>query len=167
VIAATSFGGVFLPLLAEHADALLYIAAAVPEPGRSVRDQFADDPSMFAPGWVEVGRRWFDESQREVLAREFLFHDCDEARAAWALPTVETFHTQHLVTEPNPMTAWPSIPAVSIVCMHDRTITPGWQERTSERLGMKTVILDAGHCPHVSQPEAVASIASAIIRRVS
>jgi hypothetical protein len=54
--------GVFLPLVAQVRDCalLVFLAAVIPEPGKSVRDQFAEDPGMFSRDWIEAGPRWFD-----------------------------------------------------------------------------------------------------------
>jgi pimeloyl-ACP methyl ester carboxylesterase len=161
VLVGHSFSGVFLPLVARARDCgrLVFLAAAIPEPGKSVRDQFAEDPGMFSRGWIESGSRWFDKSQQASLAREFLFHDCDAETLAWALRSVELFDTRHLVSQPAPFEKWPGVPAASIVATHDRTLTADWGRRMSRRvLGREAIEIEAGHCPHVSHPEEVARI---------
>jgi pimeloyl-ACP methyl ester carboxylesterase len=161
IIVGHSFSGVFLPLVAQKRDCalLVFLAAVIPEPGKSVRDQFAEDPGMFSREWIEAGPRWFDESLQKSLALEFLFHDCDRETLPWALGTVELFDTRHLVTQTAPFTTWPSVPAVSIVSANDRTLTADWGRRTSRRmLGRETIEIHAGHCPHVSQPGIVADL---------
>ena len=161
VVAAHSFSGVFLPLVAQRIECalLVILAAVVPEPGKSVRQQFDGDPGMFSPDWIRAGPRWFDRQERERLAREFLFHDCDEATLPWALGTVDLFDTRHLVSQPAPFESWPSVPTASIVATHDRTLTADWGRRISRRvLGQEPIEIEAGHCPHVSQPERTASI---------
>ena len=158
VIAAHSFSGVFLPLLGDFADLLVFVAALIPAPGRSVRDQFAADPSMLLPEWVAAGSRWFDPHEHEALAREFLFHDCDEATLPWALGTVDPFDTRHLITEPSPIEQWPDVRCASIICTGDRTVNPEWSRRAARRIGAETVEMDAGHCPQTSRPVEVAAI---------
>jgi pimeloyl-ACP methyl ester carboxylesterase len=161
VVVGHSFSGVFLPLVAHLRDCglLVFLAAVIPEPGKSVRDQFTEDPEMFSRDWIEAGPRWFDRSLQAALAEEFLFHDCDEVTLPWALRTVELFDTRHLVTQPAPFTRWPSVPAASIVSTNDRTLTADWGRRVSRRvLGREPVEIKAGHCPHVSQPGEVADI---------
>jgi pimeloyl-ACP methyl ester carboxylesterase len=161
VVVAHSFSGVFLPLIAERAPLahLVFLAAVIPEPGKSVRTQFLEDPGMFNPAWIEAGARWFAGAPTEPLARELLLHDCDEATLAWGLGVIELFDTRHLVVEPAPFTAWPDTATASIVATGDRTVTADWIRRTARRvLGVESVEIDAGHCPHVSQPERVASI---------
>lgn len=161
VVVGHSFSGVFLPLVAQVRDCalLVFLAAVIPEPGKSVRDQFAEDPGMFSRDWTEAGSRWFDRSQQESLAQEFLFHDCNEETLPWALSTLELFDTRHLVTQPAPFTRWPNVATASIVSTNDRTLTADWGRRVSRRvLGRDTIEIQAGHCPHVSQPGAVAGI---------
>ena len=168
VVVGHSFSGVFLPLVAQVRECALmvFLAAVIPEPGKSVRDQFAEDPGMFSRDWIDAGPRWFDRSQQERLAQEFLFHDCDRETLPWALRTVEVFDTRHLVTEPAPFTRWPGVPAVSIVATNDRTLTADWGRRVSRRvLGRETLEIQAGHCPHVSQPGEVADILDRLAAR--
>jgi len=168
VVVGHSVSGAFLPLVPQvRACALLvFLAAVIPEPGKSVRDQLAEDPSMFSPDWIEAGARWFDASQQERLAKEFLFHDCDEETLSWALRTVELLDTRRLVTQAARFARWPSVPAVSIVATLDRTLSPDWGRRISRRvLGREAIEIQAGHCPHVSQPGAIADILERLAAR--
>lgn len=161
VVVAHSFSGVFLPLVAELRECalLVFLAAVVPEPGKSVRSQFVEDPAMFDPEWIAAGSRWFDRSHRERIAREFLFHDSESETLAWALTTVDLFDTRHLIIQPAPFAVWPKVPVASIVATGDRTLTADWGRRASRRvLGQEAMEIDAGHCPHVSKAEEVARI---------
>jgi len=159
VVVAHSFCGTFLPLVANLRECglLVFLAAVIPEPRKSVRDQHAEDPSMFTEEWIAAGKRWFDKSEEENLAREFLFHDSDEETIAWALTTIELMNTGHLVAEPCPLASWPEVPAASIIASGDRTLTAGWGRRMSRRvLGREAIEVDAGHCPHMSRPRIIA-----------
>lgn len=161
VVVGHSFSGAFLPLVprVRECGLLVFLAAVIPEPGKSVRDQFTEDPSMFCSGWIEAGARWFDKSERESLAREFLFHDCDEETLSWALGSVELVDTRHVVTQPSPLTPPPGVPAVSIVATEDRTLSPDWGRRiTRSLLRTEAIELRAGHCPHVSRSVATADL---------
>jgi pimeloyl-ACP methyl ester carboxylesterase len=161
VMVAHSFSGVLLPLLARRVPCsrLVFLAAVIPEPRRSVRDQFLADNFMFSGGWIAAGPLWFDPSKREYLAREFLLHDCDEETVRAALPSIELWDTRHLATEPVPFDVWPDTPATSIVASLDRTLTPEWGRKTTRRVfGRDAIPIEAGHCPHVSRPDEVARI---------
>jgi pimeloyl-ACP methyl ester carboxylesterase len=161
VIVAHSFSGVLLPLVARRVPCtrLVLLAAVIPEPRRSVRDQFLADNFMFSGGWIAAGPLWFDPPKSEYLAREFLLHDCDEETVRAALPSIELWDTRHLATEPVPFDAWPEVPAASIVASLDRTLTPEWGRTTTRRvLGRDPILIEAGHCPHISRPDEVARI---------
>ena len=168
VVVAHSLCGAFLPLVPPIRDCamLVFLAAVIPEPGKSIREQFAEDPSMFSPQWLEAGPRWFDKSQVENIAVEFLFHDCDEETLPWALGTIEMIDTQRAITQPSPFTQWPSVPVASIVAAGDRTLTPDWGRRITRRvLGRDAIEVQAGHCPHVSQPGQIADVLERLATR--
>ena len=161
VVVAHSFSGVFLPLVAERRECarLVFLAAVVPEPGKSVRQQFIEDAAMFDPDWIATGAHWFDPAHRERIAREFLFQDCDPETLPWALSTVDLFDTRHLIVEPSPFTAWPAVPMASIVAAQDRTLTAAWGRRVSRRvLGQQAIEVEAGHCPHVTKAKETAQL---------
>jgi hypothetical protein len=84
VVVAHSASGLLLPLVPSfHPVAhLVYLAAGVPQPGRTLDEQLAADPDMLNPAWVGV-----DPFQDHQAARRFLFHDCDELTARWAIAT--------------------------------------------------------------------------------
>jgi len=159
LVVAHSFSGVFLPLIASSADCLVFEAAVIPEPGRSVYDQFVSDRSMFSAAWIESGSRWFDSAEHATLARDFLFHDCELDAVLPALNTVELFDTRHLTMEPSPLVDWPSARCASIVSSKDRTLNPAWSRRVAEtRLGVRPIEIEAGHCPHTSRPDEITMI---------
>src|SRR5688572_19948215 len=114
---------------------------------------------MFSTAWIAAGPRWFDSSQHTLLAREFLFHDCEPERLPSALATVELFHTRHLIMERNPVAVWPTVPCASIVCSDDRTLSPEWSRMAAaKRQGVRSIEIKSGHCPHSSRPHEIAEI---------
>lgn len=161
VVVAHSLCGIFLPAVARLRDCrlLVHLAAVIPEPGRSVRQQFAADPTMFAPEWIGAGARWFDPAQRDALAREFLFHDCEPASLPWALDSVEAMQTQGLVVQPSPSADRTGAPAVAIVATQDRTLNPDWCRSACRRfLHREPIEFDSGHCPQNSRPDELAAL---------
>lgn len=167
IVVAHSFSGVFLPLVPRIRDCalLVFVAAVIPEPGKSVRQQFDEDPTMFSPDWIAAGSRWFDDSRKESLAREFVLHDCDDETLDWALPTVDYLDTRALVTEPCPLDAWPDIRGASVVASADRTLSPDWiRGMTRRMLNDGAIEVDAGHAPQVSQAAEVARILDILAR---
>jgi hypothetical protein len=85
IVVATSASGMFMPLVPAYARVarMVFLAALVPEPGKSVMKRFQADPEMFNPEWV--GK---DPTKDPAVARRFLFHDCEAAVADWALTTL-------------------------------------------------------------------------------
>jgi pimeloyl-ACP methyl ester carboxylesterase len=155
VLVAHSAGGMYLPLVAERRPPrrMVFLAAAIPRPGVSLREQFRGDPTMMNPAWI--GQNPTDDS----VALEFVFHDCPAERLEWALSTRVFFYARRAMEEPCPLKAWPDVPTSYIVCAQDRTITPEWQRRAArEWLGIEPVEMPTGHSPNVSRPELLAEI---------
>jgi pimeloyl-ACP methyl ester carboxylesterase len=100
-----------------------------------------------------------DPTKSEDLARHFLFHDCSEERAQWAMTTLRLMNARQAVLETCPLAAWPEVPSDYIVCSRDRTLRPDWwRDAARERLGTEPIEMDCGHSPHVSRPEELADI---------
>ncbi|HEX5474999.1 MAG TPA: alpha/beta hydrolase [Vicinamibacterales bacterium] len=161
VVVGHSFAGALLPLVPRKRScrALVFLAAAIPKPGKSLRDQVSEDGTMFSKGWLAAAPRWLDQSQYAGLAEEFLFHDCDPDTRAWAIGTIDPLDTSRLAVQPLPIGPQPAARVWSIVATEDRTLVPDWSRRMSRNvLGVEPFEIRAGHCPHVSQPAAVAEI---------
>lgn len=156
-VVAHSISGLILPLLASHArvDRLVYLAAAIPRPGHSYREQFERTPGMYFPDWVEKGSRVFSD---HALARHFLYHDCapDVVRAVTAARI--TFAARRMWTDRFALDAHPSIPTRYFAGRGDRVFTPRWMHDEARRtLGVSAIALDAGHSPHLSMPGPLAA----------
>lgn len=155
VCVAHSAAGIYLPLVVERwrPRRMVFLAAVVPRPGLSVREQFQADPTMFNPAWA--GQNPLDEA----VAREFVFHDCPPERLEWAMETRVLLYAQRAMQEPCPLMNWPHLPASYILCTEDRTITPAWQRKAArEWLGVEPLEITSGHCPNVSRPELLADL---------
>ena len=156
IVVAHSAGGLFLPLVPARVKVarLVYLAAAIPEIGKSFMDQFKSAPEMYCPGFV--GK---DPTKDPDLARHFLFHDCDNEVAAWAVSTLRLMHAKQAAIEITPLQAWPDLPVSYISCSEDRTINPAWWENAArERLGVEPIRIRAGHAPYVSRPAELAEM---------
>ena len=161
IVVAHSLCAALLPVVAEQVPCqrLVFLAAVIPEPGISVREQFAADPTMFHPAWLQAGAKFADPAQRAALAAEFLFHDCPGGELAWSQSTVQVIDSQRMITERCPVAAWPAVPAVAIVAASDRTLTADWcRRRARERLSGQALELPGGHCPQNSRPAALAAM---------
>jgi pimeloyl-ACP methyl ester carboxylesterase len=133
-----------------------WLAAVLPDVGRSVMDEVQADAGMFAAEW----RTWsagLTDAPAETAY--FLFHDCDLDTLRWALSTVRLWSPRTVFeqTATQPVT----VPSTYVLPAEDRTLTPEWMRRAAkERLGVDPVDVPGGHCPHVSRPEEVAAILS-------
>jgi pimeloyl-ACP methyl ester carboxylesterase len=158
VLVGHSAAGMYLTAIADllaprH---IVWVAAAIPDfaGGRSFRDEALDlAAGVFSDEW----RSWngdFEEAPAE--AAYFLFHDCDLETLRWAMSGLRLFRPANPVAE-RPTAAPPTAPSTYIVPTADRTLSPPWmREAASARLSARVVEVDAGHCPHISRPAAVA-----------
>jgi pimeloyl-ACP methyl ester carboxylesterase len=163
VVVAHSASGLLLPLVPSFYPVahLVYLAAGVPHPGMTLDEQLAAEPDMLNPAWVGV-----DPFQDHQAARRFLFHDCDQATARWAIACQTPWYPEGLYGERCPLVAFPPIPSTSIICTQDRVIQPAWSRRVAtDRLGARVIELPGGHCPHVSRPALLAEALIAATRR--
>ena len=155
VVLAHSGSGPLLPGTARLLGAAhqVWLAAWVPAAGRSfTEDVRANLTEAFDEAWV--GK---DPIGDDAVAREFLYHDCDEATLQWALATRRSFYPAAVYQEA--LSLAPEVPSTYIVATGDRTIRPAWQRRMArERLGVEPAELVSGHCPNVSQPERLADL---------
>ena len=160
IVVAHSASGMFLPLVPQYCDIdlMVFLAAAVPEPGRSLRERFQADRRMFNPEWI--GK---DPINDHAVAREFLFHDCEPGIADWALTTLRLMYARAAIEEPCPLQRWPQLPSAYILATEDRTVNPDWwREEVKRLLNISPVELPGGHCPYVSRPAALADVLSSL-----
>jgi pimeloyl-ACP methyl ester carboxylesterase len=160
VVVAHSASGMFLPLVPERRRVrhLVFLAAVIPQIGKSLREQAMADNTMFNPAWL--GR---NPAVDEEAAREFLFHDCSPDTTNWALGTISLMYAREAILEITPLRVWPDVPSSYIVCAGDRTLQPQWSRRVArERLGVDAIELPGGHCPYVSRPGELADVLAAI-----
>ncbi|MEO6571407.1 MAG: alpha/beta hydrolase [Ilumatobacteraceae bacterium] len=164
IVVAHSGSGLLLGAITEVLDAhhQVFLAASVPDGRHSLMDEVRDHAAeMFNPAWL--GK---DPVGDLSVAREFLFHDCDEETTEWALTTLRLFHPSTVYEEVVPLDT--KTPATVIVPSEDRTICADWIETTAvQRLGVTATVIGGGHCPHVSQPDEIAAIIDGIVTRES
>jgi pimeloyl-ACP methyl ester carboxylesterase len=131
----------------------VWLAAWVPDGGATFAKDVADHAAdAFNPAWVGQ-----DPTRDDAVAKEFVYHDCDEGTLVWALSTRRLFVPRAVYHERIQLAC--EIPSAYIVCTQDRTIRPEWQERMArERLGVEPIKIAAGHCPNISQPERLGAI---------
>ncbi len=164
IVVGHSASGAFLPLVAHLKPVrhLIYLAAVIPKLGASIFGQFrSTDPDMFQPEWIEIGQAGKDPSQDVELAMQFLFHDCSDEVAEWALNTRILMYAEAAMNETFPLNEFPHVSSSYVACSKDRTINSSWSRRAfGERFGVEVVELPGGHCPYLSRPAHLASILS-------
>lgn len=159
VVVGHSGAGSLLPGIADAAQAaaIVWLAAYVPD--FASRQSMAADikdhrDAMFHPSWLGV-----DPTSDPRLAQRFLFHDCDPQTRQWALGTLRLFNPGPAVYQHTPAPLPAAMTRAFILPAGDRTLQPEWMRQSARgRLGIEPVEVNAGHCPHVSQPETIAGI---------
>lgn len=159
VVVGHSGAGVLLPAIADatQAPAAVWLAAYVPDlaDGHSMAEDIAAHrDAIFHADWLGV-----DPTSDPNLAVRFLFHDCDQPTRQWALGTLRLFSPGPAIYQHTPSPLPPAITRSFILPTGDRTLRPSWMRQAArQRLGTQPVEVNAGHCPHVSQPEVVADL---------
>jgi pimeloyl-ACP methyl ester carboxylesterase len=160
VIVGHSASGLFLPIVATlcRVSRLVFLAAFVPEVGKSPMQQFQESPEMFWPDWI--GK---DPTKDDAMAMRFLFHDCPPEAVPWALGTRRLTLARGALASTFPLERWPDVPVSYVLCREDRTLRPDfWWEWVQKHLGAIPVELAGGHCPHVSRPGELADVLSSL-----
>jgi pimeloyl-ACP methyl ester carboxylesterase len=162
ILVGHSFGGLAIPLVAQRRPLgmLVYLAALIPEPGRSLSDQFeAGERILIAEGGRELDpagevSRWVDRD----AAVEALYHDCSDRDAAWAFSRLRP-QSRAAQGEPCPLERLPGVETAYVVCRDDRMMSNEWARRQAEaRLGVRPIELPGGHSPFLSRPRALADL---------
>jgi Alpha/beta hydrolase family len=163
VVVAHSGAGVLLPAIATTVSAAtaVWLAAYVPDlpGGTSMLDDIkAQRDAMFHPDWLGA-----DPTSDPELALRFLFHDCGPQTRRWALGTLRLFNPGPAVYQHSPAALPADIFRAAVVPAVDRTLRPEWMRQAArQRLGTEPIPIDAGHCPHVSQPGKLADILTSL-----
>ncbi|HVL90743.1 MAG TPA: alpha/beta hydrolase [Actinomycetota bacterium] len=157
VVVAHSMGGLTAPVVAtlRPVRRIVYLAALVPEPGRSFDDVSWHDPRIAAPYVPQTHSLASEDGSASVgpaRAAEVYFHDASPARRQWAYSLMRPQQWK-ILREPCPLDAMPSVDATVVACRQDRLVSPSWLSHVaSERLGTEAITIDGGHCPMVSRP---------------
>jgi pimeloyl-ACP methyl ester carboxylesterase len=159
IVVGHSGAGVLLPAIAEatQASAVVWLAAYVPDLAGG--HNMAEDIAAHRDAIFHADLLGVDPTSDPDLAARFLFHDCDQPTRQWALGTRALFNPGPAVYQHTPRPLPPAITCSFILPTSDRTLRPDWMRQAArQRLGTQPAEVNAGHCPHVSQPEAVADI---------
>lgn len=158
VLVGHSAGGYSITAAAEMAGrgvaGLIYLAAYVPQTGRSLADLRRSGPSQPMRGAFELSADRVHYRFRPERCADLFFHDCPDPAAATARMGPEP-----LAPQETPFPALhraPAPPCAAIICTADRAIPPDWQRQMAK--GMPQTDLPSGHCPFLSMPERLAAV---------
>lgn len=140
---------------------LVYLCALVPDIGRSMFDQWCDEPVLnpvYVKGLSEPDAQarttWVDLE----LARAIFCADCDEPTANATLNRLRP-QARYPSTVPFPLTEFPAVSCTSVVCTDDQFVGPDWSRRVArDRLGAELIELPGSHSPFLSRPSALADV---------
>jgi pimeloyl-ACP methyl ester carboxylesterase len=160
VLVAHSLAGLVAPLVAASAPVrrIVYLAAMLPEPGRSVDERARAGRRMTRRG---IGRAQTvnedgSTSFRPDAAVELLYPDSPPERAAWAVAGLRRQHWR-ITAEPSPVTEFPPVPATYLLCRDDRMIDVVWAR--AEAPGRAELVeLPGDHSPFLSRPAELADL---------
>lgn len=172
VLVGHSVAGLFLPSISPLIDVTseIFVAALIPQPGRTVLDRLLLGEEMFYPSWTEKYEEMRRSANPLVTHRSYLewhlFHDCPPGSAAryWRrseLPLREMYET---VFAPPDLRGRCHF----IVCTADRTLQPASQRPQGASFPFGRMCeIETGHCPHLAAPKEVVRLFVSLIGNAS
>jgi pimeloyl-ACP methyl ester carboxylesterase len=160
VLVAHSLAGLVAPLVAAAAPVrrVVYLAAMLPEPGRSVDDRARAGQRMTRRG-IGRGQTANDDgstSFQPAAAVELLYPNSAPERAAWAVARLRR-QQWRITAEPSPVPAQIATPATYVLCTEDRIIDTDWA-RAAVPGRAELVELPGDHCPFLARPAELADL---------
>jgi pimeloyl-ACP methyl ester carboxylesterase len=166
IVVGHSFGGLTVPLVAEHRPVrrLVYLAALIPKPGMSMSEQFEAEDGILVP---EGGRDLDDQERSYWSDRETaiaaMYSDCtpDDAEWAWSQLRPQSRAAQNEVC---PLDHLPDLPTSYVVCRDDRMVSAEWARNGArDRLGIDPIEIEGGHSPFLTRPSELADLLAGLI----
>ena len=160
VLVAHSLAGLVAPLVAAAAPVqrVVYLAAMLPEPGRSVDERASAGQRMTRRG-IGRGQTVNEDGSTSFLpaaAAELLYPDSPPERAALAVARLRPQHWR-ITSEPSPVAAGTATPATYVLCTEDRIIDTDWA-RAAVPGRAELVELPGDHCPFLARPADLADL---------
>lgn len=152
VLVGHSAGGYPITLAAalapQKVQALIYVAAYVPQPGQSLADLRRAGPTQPMRGAFRISADRKSYRFDPARCRDLFFHDCDDLTARMGAEPIRPQETPF----PGPL---PDVPRAALIARDDRAIPESWQRAMAA--GMAQEELSSGHCPHLSMPQTLAA----------
>lgn len=168
VVVGHSMGGLVIPLVAAARPVrmLIFLAAFMPVPGKSIGDQRAEEPidSPIPPTTAE----WTDMGDNVWMvgpntATELFYSDLAPDAAAAAAGRLRP-QCYDFMTEITPLAEWPAVESRTIVCADDHAANPDWVRAASrDRLGVEALELPGGHSPFLTRPAELVALLETLI----
>lgn len=162
-----SLGGLTVPVVAQRLGprrvaALVLVAALVPRPGTAWQERARSEEAM-APGFGRGQRRHDDgtTSWPPGAAGTGLYAGVAEESSISAVATaVAGLRRQDwtITREVTPLTAWPAVRTIQVICSEDRVVDPGWSRSSGAVPGAELVEVEGGHFPMLTRPDELARI---------
>lgn len=162
VLVGHSYGGSVISATAAgnpKVEALVYVAAFLPEPGETALDLTGRFPGSTLPDALAQtpGPDGIDLTIRQDRFPAQFAADVDPARAALMAATQRPI-AQSALTEPTPAAAWHTIPSWDVITTEDLNIPAEAQRFMARRAGAHAVEVAASHSVAVSHPDVVADV---------
>jgi pimeloyl-ACP methyl ester carboxylesterase len=154
VLVGHSFAGMIVTEAGVHPNvsALVYVAARAPDAGEDYAALAAKFPTPPATAGIV-----FDGDEGRLTEEAFLRDfagDLPQAKAKVLYAVQEPFH-RALLAGKTTHAAWRSKPSYYAVSTEDRTINPDLQRFMAQRMGAKTIEVQASHLSLISRPEEI------------
>jgi pimeloyl-ACP methyl ester carboxylesterase len=168
IVVGHSMSGLVIPLVALRRPVrkLIFLAAFLPAPGKSMNEQRGAEPidGRVAPTtaeWTDLGDDvWM---VGPTTATEVFFQDATPEVGRWATERLRP-QSYRVMNEVTPLEAWPDVEKRSIVCRDDRAINPDWVRTAArDRLGVEAVEIDGGHSPFMTRPAELAQLLNSLL----
>ena len=178
VLVGHSLGGLTVPVVAQRLGAgrvaaIVLVAAMLPVPGRSLDATMREEPDVMVPGFGRGQERHEDRttSWPAGAATEGLYSGVAvESSAELVAEAVGRMRRQAWTVskEVTPLTEWPAVPTVAVVCADDRVVDPaGFRRRAAAIPGASTVELPGGHFPMLTRPAELATALDTVVMQVA
>jgi hypothetical protein len=157
VLVAHSLAGLCAPLV-RPVRRIVYLAAMLPEPGRSVDERARDGERQTRRG-LGRGQTVNDDGSTQWIPRaalEWLYPDSPPAVARAAAARLRP-QQWRITAEPSPLTEWPDVPARYVLCRQDKVIDADWARTVAPRHA-ELVELPGDHSPFLSRPAELADL---------
>lgn len=168
VLVGHSLGGLTVPVVADRLGpdrvaALVLLAAMTPVPGTSFLGRLREDPGVMVPGYDRGVQRGDDGTTHwpaDAIDGGLYRGVADESSAALVAAAAGGMRPQAWTVgkEVTPLTAWPAVPTVAVVCDGDRVADPDAFRRAAADIGATVVDLPGGHFPMLTRPAELAEV---------